>query len=129
MPDSVVVVVVVVAVALSKSSLLRHSLSQSLSPSASARFTGAAWSKKHWGWASRVTKGGADSHSDYLAEGKIEVTSTSDPHYLARPIAFYCSDKGRGRDAADGSCQQAADMKLYKCAARIRMRVHVHAHA
>ena len=84
-------------------------------PTSAVRYEGPAWQKRHWGWTDRQARGGANDHSEFISEGKIEVTDPSDPYYLQRPSAFFCSDMGRARDV-DGACAQADDMRLYKYA-------------
>ena len=52
-------------------------------PTDATTYAGAYWSKRHFGWAERATKGGADSHDDFTSEGKVAVTDTSDPYHLS----------------------------------------------
>ena len=82
-----------------------------------AEYAGPQWRKRHLGWASRQAKGNADSHADFLAEGKVNINnSKSDPEYLERPAAFCWSHLGQHKNSPDsnGNCYVVEDLTLYK---------------
>jgi hypothetical protein len=83
-------------------------------PAAASPYTGPHWQKRHLGWSSNRAKGSANSLGDFIAEGKTAVLDASDPHYLERPAAFYCSNLGADRASKPDACVQAEDMTLYK---------------
>ena len=83
-------------------------------PEGATRYEGAAWRKRHYGWTDRQAAGGAGSHDEFTAEGKVAIAA-GDADHVERPAAFACSHMGqRKRRSDDGSCAPADDLQLYR---------------
>ena len=78
---------------------------------ASAFLTNPRWNKRHLSWEN--SQKGAENFkygeliSAHEAEGKTLQTKESDPDYIVRDEAFFCSDMGRHKDSPSiGHCYQ-----------------------
>ena len=75
---------------------------------------GARYRKMHYGWTATSRAGGDEpQHSNYIAQGLVEVAATA-PEFAPRPGAFACASFGSVKGTWETQdCEQVGDLKLY----------------
>ena len=88
-------------------------------PEGATRYEGAAWRKRHYGWTDRQAAGGAGSHDEFTAEGKVAIAA-GDADHVERPAALASA----GNASAGATMARASLRTTCSCTAIRKRRMH-----